>query len=117
MAQPLEELLDVILRVGVGLGEGRRIGEVMTALQAALPFPLLGFDTDTDTVFLNETIKGWCEAADVAFTRSRPYRKNDQAHVEQKNGAVVRRMVGYRRYEPCLFMQFVGKGCVRLKAL
>ena len=67
--------------------------------QAALPFPLLGFDTDTDTVFMNETIKGWCEAADVAFTRSRPYRKNDQAHVEQKNGAVVRRMVGYRRYE------------------
>ena len=40
----------------------------------------------------------WCEAAQVAFTRSRPYRKNDQAHVEQKNGAVVRRMVGYHRY-------------------
>jgi hypothetical protein len=79
--------------------EQRLLGEVMTALQAALPFPLLGFDTDNDTVFMNETIKGWCEAADVVFTRSRPYRKNDQAHVEQKNGAVVRRMVGYRRYE------------------
>jgi hypothetical protein len=79
--------------------EQRLLGEVMTALQAALPFPLLGLDTDNDTVFMNETIKGWCEAADVAFTRSRPYRKNDQAHVEQKNGAVVRRMVGYRRYE------------------
>jgi hypothetical protein len=79
--------------------ERRLLGEVMTALQAALPFPLLGLDTDNDTVFMNETIKGWCEAADVAFTRSRPYRKNDQAHVEQKNGAVVRRMVGYRRYE------------------
>jgi len=63
-----------------------------------LPFPLLGFDTDNDTVFMNETIKDWCEAAAVEFTRSRPYRKNDQAHVEQKNGAVVRRMVGYRRY-------------------
>ncbi len=47
---------------------------------------------------MNETIKDWCEAAKVEFTRSRPYRKNDQAHVEQKNGAVVRRMVGYRRY-------------------
>jgi hypothetical protein len=84
----------------------------MTALCPALPFPLLGFDTDNDSVFMNETIKGWCEAAQVTFTRSRPYRKNDQAHVEQssrdkdlvrgtkspENGAVVRRMVGYRRY-------------------
>jgi len=78
--------------------EQRLLGEVMTALRPALPFPLLGFDTDNDSVFMNETIKGWCEAAQVAFTRSRPYRKNDQAYVEQKNGAIVRRMVGYRRY-------------------
>jgi len=78
--------------------EQRLLGEVMTALRPALPFPLLGFDTDNDSVFMNETIKDWCEAAQVDFTRSRPYRKNDQAHVEQKNGAVVRRMVGYRRY-------------------
>lgn len=78
--------------------EQRLLSEVMTALRPALPFPLLGFDTDNDSVFMNETIKNWCEAAQVAFTRSRPYRKNDQAHVEQKNGAVVRRMVGYRRY-------------------
>ena len=78
--------------------EQRLLSEVMTALRPSLPFPLLGFDTDNDSVFMNETIKGWCDAAQVAFTRSRPYRKNDQAHVEQKNGAVVRRMVGYRRY-------------------
>ena len=78
--------------------EQRLLSEVMTALRPALPFPLLGFDTDNDSVFMNETIKGWCEAAHVEFTRSRPYRKNDQAHVEQKNGAIVRRMVGYRRY-------------------
>jgi hypothetical protein len=78
--------------------EQRLLGEVMTALRAVLPFPLLGFDTDNDSVFMNETIKAWCEAAQVDFTRSRPYRKNDQAHVEQKNGVIVRRMVGYRRY-------------------
>lgn len=59
--------------------EGRLVGEAMTALRAALPFPLLGFDTDNDTVFMNEVIKGWCEARAVEFTRSRPYRKNDQA--------------------------------------
>jgi hypothetical protein len=78
--------------------EQQLLSEVMTTLRPALPFPLLGFDTDNDSVFMNETIKGWCEAAQVEFTRSRPYRKNDQAHVEQKNGAIVRRMVGYRRY-------------------
>lgn len=78
--------------------EQRLLGEVMTALQAAAPFPLLGFDADNDTVFMNETVKGWCETAAVEFTRSRPCRKNDQAHVEQKNGAAVRRMAGCRRY-------------------
>ena len=64
-----------------------------------MPFPLLGFDTDNDSVFMNETVKTYCEEAGLVFTRCRPYRKNDQAWVEQKNGAVVRRAVGYRRYE------------------
>jgi len=50
-------------------------------------------------VFMNETLKAYCDAANIVFTRCRPYRKNDQAFVEQKNGAVVRRMVGYRRFE------------------
>jgi hypothetical protein len=72
---------------------------VMTELRTALPFPLLGFDTDNDSVFMNETVRDYCQSAGVAFTRCRPYRKNDQAWVEQKNGAVVRRLVGYRRYE------------------
>ena len=79
--------------------EQQLLGEVMAVVREGLPVPLLGFDTDNDTVFINETIKAWCEAAGVVFTRSRPYRKNDQAHIEQKNGAVVRRMVGYRRLE------------------
>ena len=50
-------------------------------------------------MFMNETVQDYCQAAGVAFTRCRPYRKNDQAWVEQKNGAVVRRIVGYRRFE------------------
>jgi hypothetical protein len=61
--------------------------------------PVLGFDTDNDTVFMNETVNGYCKANAIEFTRSRPYRKNDQAWVEQKNGAIVRRLVGYRRFE------------------
>jgi hypothetical protein len=64
-----------------------------------MPFARLGFDTDNDSVFMNETVKTYCEEAGLVFTRCRPYRKNDQAWVEQKNGAVVRHAVGYRRYE------------------
>jgi hypothetical protein len=73
--------------------------EVLDEVRKLLPVPLLGFDTDNDTVFLNETVKAYCASAGAAFTRCRPYRKNDQAWVEQKNGAVVRRIVGYRRFE------------------
>ena len=68
---------------------------VLRELRALMPFPLLGFDTDNDTVFMNETVRDYCPAERIEFTRCRPYRKNDQAHVEQKNGAIVRRIVGW----------------------
>jgi hypothetical protein len=79
--------------------EQHLLTEVLERLKAALPFALVGIDTDNDTVFINETVKAYCEANRIEFTRCRPYRKNDQAYVEQKNGAVVRRLVGYRRLE------------------
>ena len=79
--------------------EQRLLTEVLTEVRKRLPFPLLGFDTDNDSVFMNETVRDYCLVAGIAFTRCRPYRKNDQAWVEQKNGAVVRRIVGYRRFE------------------
>ena len=72
---------------------------VLTQLRALMPFPLLGLDVDNDTVFMNETLRNYCLAEGIVLTRCRPYRKNDQAHIEQKNGAVVRRIVGYRRFE------------------
>ncbi|MGH9477536.1 MAG: ISNCY family transposase, partial [Terriglobales bacterium] len=72
--------------------------EVLGEVRKRMPFPLLGFDTDNDSVFMNETVQSYCKEAGVEFTRCRPYRKNDQAWVEQKNGTVVRRIVGYRRY-------------------
>ena len=76
------------------------LATVLTELRSRQsPFTLLGLDTDNDTVFMNETLKAYCDAANIAFTRCRPYHKNDQAFVEQKNCAVVRRMVGYRRFE------------------
>jgi len=79
--------------------EQRLLTEVLSEMRKLLPFALLGLDTDNDSVFMNETVRDYCRAAGVEFTRCRPYRKNDQAWVEQKNGSVVRRAVGYRRFE------------------
>ena len=79
--------------------EQKLLTEVLSEMRRVLPFPLLGFDTDNDSVFMNETVRDYCKDAGLEFTRCRPYRKNDQAWVEQKNGAVVRHSVGYRRYE------------------
>ena len=80
----------------------REAGVVVDAvdrLRGALPFPLQGIDTDNGSEFLNEVLIGFCKEHGIELTRSRPYRKNDQAWVEQKNGAVVRRLVGYGRLE------------------
>ena len=79
--------------------EQRLLTEVLGEMRKLLPFALLGLDTDNDSVFMNETVRDYCLAAGIEFTRCRPYRKNDQAWVEQKNGSVVRRTVGYRRFE------------------
>src|SRR4051795_10119422 len=79
--------------------EQRLLTEVLGEMRKLLPFTLLGFDTDNDSVVMNETVRDYCLAASIEFTRCRPYRKNDQAWVEQKNGSVVRRTVGYRRFE------------------
>jgi hypothetical protein len=73
--------------------------EALTRLRGVLPFPLKGADFDNDSVFMNEEVVGWCRANGIEVTRARAYRKNDQAWVEQKNGAVVRRLVGHDRLE------------------
>jgi hypothetical protein len=68
-------------------------------VQNRLPIPLLGIDTDNGSEFINHTLSDYCKAQSLVFTRSRVFKSNDQAHVEQKNGAVVRRLVGYKRFE------------------
>jgi len=73
--------------------------EAIEHLQPALPFPLRGLDIDNGAEFLNEALVEYCRDRAIELTRSRPYRKNDQAWVEQKNGSVVRRLVGYRRLD------------------
>jgi hypothetical protein len=80
-------------------GKGQRY--VWTAVQKVreqLPFPLCELHTDNGGEFLNETLHPWCVTEGIQFTRGRPYKKNDQAHIEQKNWTSVRRLVGYDRY-------------------
>jgi hypothetical protein len=71
--------------------------EGLEAIRGQLPVPILGIDSDNDGAFINDTLLGYCREHRFEFTRSRAYRKNDQAWIEQKNGAVVRRFVGYDR--------------------
>jgi hypothetical protein len=72
--------------------------EALDVLFRQIPFAVRGVDSDNDSAFMNETLLGFCTARRVEFTRSRAYRSNDQAWVEQKNGAVVRRLVGHERF-------------------
>lgn len=59
----------------------------------------MGVDTDNGSEFINHELMNFCEENRITFTRSRAYRKNDQAHVEEKNGSIVRRIIGYDRFE------------------
>ena len=68
-------------------------------LQARFPFPMAIFDSDCGSEFINHDVAGWLQARDIAQTRSRPYQKNDQAHVESKNNHVVRKHAFYWRYD------------------
>ena len=67
--------------------------EGLEAISGVFPVPVRGIDSDNDSVFINETLVGYCEEREIEFTRSRAYRKNDQAWIEHKNGSVIRRFV------------------------
>ena len=75
------------------------VSKAIHLMRQRLPFPLLGIDSDNGSEFINDLLYRYCLDEKVTFTRSRPYKKNDQAHVEQKNWSVVRHIVGYDRWE------------------
>jgi hypothetical protein len=75
------------------------VSNAIKAMRLRLPFPLLGIDSDNGTEFINDLLYRYCLEEEITFTRSRPYKKNDQAYVEQKNWSVVRNIVGYDRFE------------------
>jgi hypothetical protein len=77
----------------------RWVFDALQTIIPLLPFPLLGIDSDNGSEFINNHLKRFCEEHQLTFTRSRPYRKNDSCFVEQKNWSVVRRTVGYYRYD------------------
>jgi transposase InsO family protein len=80
-------------------GKGHeRVAGALQAVRQALPMPVLSLHTDNGGEFLNHILVPWCRDTRIAFTRGRPYRKNDQAYVEQRNGSVLRRYIGYDRY-------------------
>jgi hypothetical protein len=73
--------------------------EALEHVTAVFPFPIIGIDSDNGSEFINEHLLAYCHARKITFTRSRPGNKNDGAHVEQKNWARVRELVGYLRYD------------------
>jgi len=93
--------------VGSGWTEGRAllnnahrwVKEQIAEINESLPFPMRGIDSDNGGEFINRQLLDWCVHNGIAFARSRPYRKNDNCFVEQKNFDAARKTVGYSRFE------------------
>lgn len=82
------------------LGKGQeRVRRALEEMQQALPFALQGIDSDNGSEFINDHLYRYCQAQQIQFTRGRPYQKDDNAHIEQKNWTHVRRILGYLRYD------------------
>ncbi len=77
----------------------RWVFAALTGISVEFPFPIRGIDSDNGSEFINNHLLRYCETNQITFTRSRPGNKNDGAHVEQKNWAVVRQVAGYHRYD------------------
>lgn len=72
--------------------------EGLRRIRNQMPMPILGINSDNDSAFINETLSSYCKLEGIIFTRSRVHHKNDQAWIEQKNGAVIRKIVGHERF-------------------
>src|ERR1700676_2328114 len=83
----------------LGPRDGSLVVEAMRHAQSLFPWLLRGVDFDNDSAFMNDVVVPWCRQQKLEVTRSRAYKKNDQAYVEKKNGAVVRRLMVYGRFD------------------
>jgi len=68
-------------------------------IEKRVPYPMLGIDSDNGSEFINRQLYEYCQKRKIIFTRSRPYKKNDNAHIEQKNYTTVRQVLGYQRFD------------------
>ena len=85
---------------GAVLGRGEEaVQRALNEIAEGLPFRLLGVDSDNGSEFINWHLKRWCEQKDIQMTRGRPYKKDDNAHIEQKNWTHVRKLLGWERYD------------------
>lgn len=83
--------------------------EALDVIRNRFPVPIISITSDNDGAFINDTLLEYCKDKNLKFTRSRPYQKNDQAWIEQKNGAVVRRFVGYDRFSGIVAGRLFGR--------
>jgi len=91
-------------------GKGQlRVRAAVHRIRQRLPFALLGVDSDNGSEFINQYFYNYCRDEKITFTRARAYKKNDSCHVEQKNGNVVRRLVGYDRYATKASFECLGR--------
>ena len=82
------------------MGKGKEgIVEAIDEISRRLPFKILGIDSDNGSEFINHHLWNYCEEREIQFTRSRPYKKDDNAHIEQKNWTHVRKLMGWDRYD------------------
>jgi transposase InsO family protein len=85
-------------RAVLGRGE-QAVQRALNAIAGVLPFRLRGVDSDNGSEFINWHLKKWCEQQEIQLTRGRPYKKDDNAHIEQKNWTHVRKLLGWERYD------------------
>ncbi|WP_051479069.1 DDE-type integrase/transposase/recombinase, partial [Arthrobacter sp. H5] len=95
--------------VAVRNGAHKWVLGAMDDVVARLPFPMVGLDTDNGGEFINHALIKWADDKDLYFTRARPYKSNDNAHVEQKNGDVVRRHAFHYRYDTALELRLLNE--------
>jgi hypothetical protein len=96
----LTDILTTWVETRALLGKGQHeTCEKVEEIEKDLPFGLLGIDSDNGSEFINGHLLRYCRGRKIQFTRGRPYKKDDNAHVEQKNWTHVRKVVGYERYD------------------
>jgi hypothetical protein len=105
----VDEFIQTLTMVDVATGwteclplvarEGSLVVEAINRAQSLFPWLLRGVDFHNGSAFTNDVVAAWCREQKLEVTRSREYKQNDQAFVEQKNGAVVRRLMGYGRFD------------------